>query len=89
MKSQQCAVCGPAWKTREPKQYGNGTMSIPMIFGMRLLTRKNTKRVHITMCDLHGNNHIPYTRTVNGNLQVRNIKTMKWRSAARVGEIMN
>ena len=90
--TQKCVCCGPEWNDREPTSYETGTKSIPMIFGIQLLSNFGKKRIKLMFCDKHGNNpgfrHA--TRHVNGTnvLQIRNVKTNRWRNAEKMGVVI-
>ena len=87
-----CASCGDEWKSRKPTRYNTGTKTIPFIFGMQLLSEFGAKRIVLMFCDKHGNfpefRHA--IRYVNGTgvLQIRNVKSNKWRNAEKVGVVI-
>ena len=89
---QKCVCCGVQWNDREPTIHSTGAKSIPMIFGMQLLSEFGKKRIKLMFCDKHGNNpglnHA--TRHVNGTnvLQIRNVKTNRWRNAEKIGVVV-
>jgi len=89
---EECASCGNYWKSRPPTKYDISAKSIPMIFGMQLLSEFGKKRIKLMFCDKHGNNpglrHA--TRYVNGSgvLQIRNVKTNRWRNAEKIGVVV-
>lgn len=90
--NQQCVSCGDEWKNRKLTSYTTGAKSIPIIFGMQLLSEFGKKRIKLFFCDKHGNNpgfrHA--TRHVNGTnvLQIRNVTTNRWRSAEKIGVVV-
>jgi len=90
--SEQCAACEDQWKTRKGKVFSTGAKTIPMIFGMQLLSKFGKKRIKLMFCDKHGNNpgfrHA--TRYVNGTgvLQIRNVITNRWRNAEKIGVVV-
>ncbi len=84
-----CVVCKEKWKTRENTKYPDlGSESVPMIFGMQLIANMKGDRVKLTFCDLHGNNHMRYTKFFNGVLKIKNVITGKWVFAKRLGDIV-
>ena len=86
-----CASCGDDWKDRPPTSYKDiGSKSTPIIFGMQLLSEFGEKRIKLNFCDKHGNNPgFRHTvRYVNGTgvLQIRNVKSNRWRNAEKIGD---
>lgn len=87
-----CAACDDEWKTRKGEVYSTSAKTIPMIFGMHLLSKFGKKRIKLMFCDKHGNNpgfrHA--IRHVNGTgvLQIRNVKTNRWRNAEKIGVVV-
>ncbi len=92
MSIDSCASCGDDWKNREPTIHNTGAKSIPMIFGMQLLSEHGKKRIELNFCDKHGNNpgfkHAVRYVNVTGVLQVRNVNTNRWRSAEKIGVVV-
>lgn len=86
-----CAACGDQWRTRKGEVYSTGTKTVPMIFGMQLLSKFGRQRIKLMFCDKHGNSGLRYaTRHVNGTgvLQIRNVKTNRWRNAEKIGVVV-
>lgn len=89
---ENCAACGEQWKNRKPKVYSTGAKIIPMIFGMQLLSEFGAKRIKLMFCDKHRNN--PYFRHVirhvneTNVLQIRNVKSNRWRNAEKIGVVV-
>ena len=89
---KECVSCGNDWKSRKPTRYDTDTKTIPMIFEMQILSEFGKKRIKLIFCDMHGNNpgfrHA--TRFVNGTgvLQIRNVKTNRWRNAEKIGVVV-
>ncbi len=85
MNPENCVCCGPSWKERKPTSYTTGAKSIPFTYTMSLIKNRKGERVKLTFCELHGNNHMAYTKTINGKLYITNVKTHKRRLASRLG----
>ena len=89
--TDSCAACGDQWKTREPTRYDTGAKSIPMIFGMQLLSHHGKKRIKLMFCDKHGNNPglRNCTKYMNGSgiLKIRNVIKNSWRNAEKIGVV--
>ena len=92
MTEDSCAACNMEWKSRKGEVFLTGAKTTPMIFGMQLLSEFGAKRIKLMFCDKHGNNpgfrHA--TRYVNGTgvLQIRNVKTNRWRTAEKIGVVV-
>ena len=87
-----CAACGNQWKTRGDSVFPTGAKTVPMIFGMQLLSHHGKKIIKLMFCDKHGNNSglRNCTKYMNGSgiLKIRNVITNTWRSAARIGVVV-
>lgn len=89
--TDDCAACGNQWKTRKGKVFSTGAKTVPMIFGMQLLSDHGKKRIKLMFCDKHGNSYLRHaTRYVNGTgvLQIRNVITNRWRNAEKIGVVV-
>lgn len=86
-----CASCGEEWKTRKPTSYDTGAKSIPIVFGMQLLSEFGAKIIKLFFCDKHGNKKLRHViRYVNGTgvLQIRNVITNRWQNAEKIGVVV-
>ena len=92
MNKDSCAACNDQWKTRKGEVYSTGAKTIPMIFGMQLLSHHGKKRIKLIFCDKHGNNPglRNCTKYMNGTgiLKIRNVITNKWRYASTLGVVV-
>lgn len=90
--NDQCAACGDQWKTRKDKVLPSGAKTVPMIFGMQLLSDYSKKRIQLAFCDKHGNNpeFRRCTRYLNGSgvLQIRNVIKNSQRNAEKIGVVV-
>ncbi len=89
---QKCVCCGLEWYDKKLTSYSTGAKSILMIRVMQLLSKFGKQRIELMFCDKHGNNpglrHA--TRYVNGTgvLQIRNVKSNRWRNAEKIGVVV-
>lgn len=89
---EKCASCGDEYKSKKGEVFPKSAKTVPMIFRMQLLSHFGKKRIKLMFCDKHGNNpgfrHA--TRYVNGTnvLQIRNVKTNRWRNAEKIGVVV-
>ena len=86
-----CVCCGVQWISRPPTRYNTGAKSIPMIYGMQLLSEFGLKRIKLYFCDKHENTGLRHViRYVNGTgvLQVRNVITNRWYDAEKIGVVV-
>jgi len=89
--TDKCASCGDDWKTRKGEVFPKSAKTIPKIFGMQLLSKFGRQRIKLLFCDKHGNANLRHvTRNVNGTgvLQIRNVKTNRWRNAETIGVVV-
>lgn len=87
--NDSCAACGDDYKTREPTIYDMGVKSTPIIFGMVLSSEFYKKNIQLYFCDKHGNGSLRHvTRYLKGVLQIRNVKTNRWRKAEKIGVVV-
>ena len=91
LKTNNCVCCGDDWKSRPQTRYDTGEKTTPIISGMQLLSEFGQKRIKLMFCDKHGNNPGLRNATRNVNvtnvLQIRNVKTNRWRNAEKIGVV--
>jgi len=89
LSQDKCVVCGDQWKTRKMTTYETGAKSIPIIFGIEMLSHNGKRRINLRFCDRHGNYPrlrycVKYTNKT-GILKIRNVISHTWRTATKLG----
>ena len=88
--TDSCAACGDQWKDRIGDVFSTGAKTIPFVSSFQLLSHHGKKRIKLFFCDKHGNNLRAVTRYMNktGILKIRNVITNSWKSADKIGVVI-